>query len=263
MAPSVRRVEVKPPFAVGQVLALPVLGTFLDQLAARPDGSSPAATAVIAQLRDAPAADVDVPASLEADAPVVAHFATGLARLARAELDPAAQAFRASLRASSDFFPAMVYLGACFAAAGKDQEAAGAWQTALIKEGDVPALHVLLVDALLRLEKPGAALAALDRARARWPDDAALARRQVLAALAAGRQKEAFAALDALPAGPEDEAVLAVGLQVLYETIVAGQPVESREADLARLLRYADAYRRLGGPSGALVDAWVADATRR
>jgi predicted Zn-dependent protease len=153
----------------------------------------------------------------------------------------------------------MVKQGACFAAGGKDQEAAGAWQTALIKEGDVPAVHLLLVDALLRLGKSSAAIDAIERARRRWPDDPAFKRRFIIAALAGGRQGEGMAALDALqPADADNEPALALALQVLYQAIVTSQPIESLDADRARMLRYAEMYRGLNGPSAALVDAWVA-----
>jgi VWFA-related protein len=252
-----------PPFALEQVLAPQVLGVFLDRLASRPDATASSVAPVIQALRTTPARDVKVPGGLANDSPVAAGFVEGLAKLSRTELDPAAQSFRASLRASSDFYPAMIYLGACFAAAGKDREAAGAWQTALIKEADVPVLHQLLVDALLRLKRNDAALAALDRARARWPDDPAFTRRRVHALAAAGRTAEALDALDRLQApGPGDERVLFVGLQVLYESLAAGAAIQDPEVDRARLSRYAEAYRRLNGPSMALVETWVAALNR-
>jgi thioredoxin-like negative regulator of GroEL len=260
--PPPGKVAVKPPFTSAQVLATPVLGHFLDHLAARPDAASPGATAMIARLREEPAADVQVTDTLAHEAPVVAHFATGLGRLARGELDPAAQAFRAAMRESADFYPAMIYLGACFAAGGKDNEAAGAWQTALIKEGDAPALHGLLVDALLRLGRTDAALAAAERARTKWPDDPVFARHYAMAALAAGRVGDALSTLDRLPGQPEDEAALMLGLQALYQASAEGRPIQDADADRARLLRYADTYRRIEGPSIALVDAWVSAATK-
>jgi VWFA-related protein len=263
-AASGPRVIVRPPpFALEQVLSPAVLGTFVDRLAARPDAAGPSVAPVLDRLRTAPARDLVVPAQLTAESPVAAGFATGIWRLARSELDPAAQAFRASLRASSDFYPAMIYLGACFAAAGKDLEAAGAWQTALIKEGDVPALHQLLVDALLRLKRTDAALAAIERARRRWPDDPAFTRRYVLATFSAGRYADGLSALDRITAPVAgDEPVLVLGIQALYQAIAQGRPIESPEADKARLLRYAEAYRALNGPSMALVETWVAAALR-
>ena len=39
-------------------------------------------------------------------------------------------------------------------------------------------------------------------------------------------------------------------------------PIESRDADRARMTRYAEAYRSVNGPSAALVDAWVAAVGR-
>jgi hypothetical protein len=252
-----------PTFTLDQVLAPAVLGIFIDRLAARGDAAGPSVAPVLERLRTAPARDLKVPEGLAAESPVAAGFVTGVTRLARTELDPAAQAFRASLRASSDFFPAMIYLGACFAAAGKDLEAAGAWQTALIKEGDVPALHHLLIDALLRLKRTDAAIAAVERAERRWPDDPAFTRRHVLALAAAGRYADALATLDRLTTeGPADEPVLALGLQIVYQAITQSHPIESPDADRARLLRYAERYRQLNGRSMALVDAWVAAATR-
>ena len=252
-----------PPFTLDQVLAPAVLGIFLDRLAARPDAAGPSVAPVLERLRTAPARDLKVPEELAAESPVAAGFVTGVTRLARTELDPAAQAFRASLRASSDFFPAMIYLGACFAAAGKDPEAAGAWQTALIKEGDVPAVHHLLIDALLRLKRTDAAIAAVERAERRWPDDPAFTRQRVLAQVSAGRYADALATLDRLTAAdPADEPVLALGLQIVYQAITQSHPIEGPDADRARLLRYAERYRQLNGRSMALVDAWVAAATR-
>ena len=103
------------------------------------------------------------------EAPVAA-FLSGLTLLAQTtSSNPAANAFRSAMRGSADFYPAMVYLGACYAAGGNDKEAAGAWRTALIKEGDALALHLLLADALLRQGRGDLALEALDGARARWP----------------------------------------------------------------------------------------------
>src|SRR4030095_6559688 len=95
----------------------------------------------------------------------VAAFLRGLTLLKDNKLEHAANAFRSAMRASPDFYPAMVYLGACYAAGGNDKEAAGAWRTALIKEGDALALHLLLADALLRQDRRELALETLDGAR--------------------------------------------------------------------------------------------------
>ena len=57
--------------------------------------------------------------------------------------------------------------------------------------------------------------------------------------------------------------MLALALLVLYEAFVTGRPIETVDAGSARMTRLADAYRVRGGPSLALVDTWVAAATKQ
>ena len=65
-------------------------------------------------------------------------MARGIARLRRGDLEPAAAAFRVAIKLASDFPPAAVYLGACYAAGGRDREAAGAWQLVLALGRGIP-----------------------------------------------------------------------------------------------------------------------------
>jgi len=252
-----------PPFALDQVLAPQVLGAFLDRVAARPDAAAPGMRELIERARTTGLRDLVVSDALAAQTPVAA-FLSGLSLLAQKNLVAAAKAFRSAMRASADFYPAMVYLGACYAAGGNDKEAAGAWGTALIREGDAIALHQLLADALLRQGKDDLALQTLENARARWPEDDVLKRRFVVAALLAGKRADGLQAVDELIARrAEDEPSLAFGLLMLYEAFVNGRPVEGVEQDRARMMRFADAYRVHGGPSLDLVNVWVAAATKR
>lgn len=126
-------ISAAPPFALDQVLAPPVLGVFLDRVAERPD----AAAAPVRELLDR--ARTKGPGGLVvADAEAAAApgaFLKGLSLLADRKLEPAAAAFRDAMRVSADFYPAMIYLGACYAAGGRDKEAAAVWRTALIREG--------------------------------------------------------------------------------------------------------------------------------
>jgi len=249
-----------PGFALDQVLAPKVLGVFLDRVATRPDAASPAMRELLGRARTEGLGALVLPAASNTEVPIAA-FLRGLALLAQKKLDPAANAFRSAMRASPDFYPAMVYLGACYAAGGNDKEAAGAWRTALIKEGDAVAVHVLLTDALLRQDKGDLALQALDGARARWPEDEGLKRRFAVAALLSGKQAEGLSAVDELlEKRTVDEPSLALALLALYEAFVSERPIEGVEQDRARMLRFAEAYRARGGPSVALVDTWVAAA---
>ena len=252
-----------PPFALDQVLAPQVLGAFLDRVAARPDAAAPGMRELLERARTTGLRDLVVSDALAAQTPVAA-FLSGLSLLAQKNLVAAAKAFRSAMRTSADFYPAMVYLGACYAAGGNDKEAAGAWSTALIREGDTIALHQLLADALLRQGKDDLALQTLENARARWPEDDLLKRRFVVAALLAGKRADGLQAVDELIARrAEDEPSLAFGLLMLYEAFVNGRPVEGVEQDRARMMRFADAYRVHGGPSLDLVNVWVAAATKR
>jgi VWFA-related protein len=252
-----------PRFTPADALAPPVLGPVLDRTAAHPGASAPAVRELVDRARSAGIDQLTVADALAADQPVAA-FLQGLTLLRANQLEPAADAFRAALRAAPDFYPAMVYLGACYAAGGNDKDAAGAWRTALIKEGETRALHVLLVDALLRQQQAAAALQAVDAALARWPADDELKRRFVLAALLAGRYADGLQALDGLiEIHADDEVTLMAGLLVLYESLTAGSPVNGIEEDRARMRRLADAYRAVGGQSAALVDSWLEAARTR
>jgi hypothetical protein len=254
---AARVVAAVPPFAIDQVTSPQVLGAFLDRVAARPDAASPMIRDLVRDART----NVDqlyISDVLAAQSPVAA-FLKGVSLLSQNKLEPAANAFRAAMRASADFYPAMVYLGACYAAGGKDKEAAGAWRTALIKEGDALPLHTLLADAFLRQDNGEMALETLDKARSRWPADDGLKRRFVLAAFLAGEYADGLLTLDDLVSRKaEDEPTLAAGLLVLYEAFRAGRPIETEDKDRARMEKLADTYRATGGPSMALIDTWLA-----
>ena len=266
LAPPRQRLSLAvaaPRFAVSATLAPPVLDPFLDRVAARPDAGAPAIRDLIDYARAAGVEQLAVPDELAAGQPVAA-FLEGLTLLGRNQLDPAARAFRGAMRLAPDLYPAMFYLGACYAAGGRDKDAAAAWRTALIKEGDNPVIHLLLTDALLRQQQVESALGIVDAARRRWPTDDALKRRFVVAALSAGRYADGLQVLDELvDTHADDEPTLVAGLLVLYESFEGGRPVEGVEEDRARMARLADAYRGLGGPSVALVDTWVEAARRR
>lgn len=256
---SARAVGAVQPFALDHVLAPQVLGGFLDRVAARPDAASPMIKELVERARTAGIAELYVSDTLAAESPVAA-FLRGLTLFSQKKFDHAANAFRSAMRESPDFFPAMVYLGACYAAGGKDKEAAGAWRTALIKEGDAVGLHKLLTDALLRQGIGDLALQTVESARAKWPEDDGLKRRFVVAALLGGKPVEGLQTLDALV--DKDEASMTLALLVLYEAFVNERPVESADQDRTRMRRLADAYRARGGPSLALIETWVAAAAK-
>jgi len=252
-----------PRFTMDQVLAPEILTPFLDRVAARPDASSAAVKQVLDRARTSGLTGLDVPESVAKEGPI-GPFLKGLTLLNDNKLDPAAAEFRKAMRGSADFYAAMIYLGACFAAGGKDKEAAGAWRTALIREGESAALHIMLADAQLRQGRSDLAIDDLVAAQKKWPEDLGLKRRFAVAALLSGQRAEGLKALDELiEKKADDEAALAIGVLVLYDAFESGQAVETVTQDRERMLRLAESYKERGGSSQALVDTWVAAATKK
>lgn len=195
--------------------------------------------------------------SIDKNDELSAAFLAGLALYARGELDPAARRFRDALAVDSEFFPAAFYLGACLAAAGRDREAANAWQTSLVTESDAPFIYPLIGDALLRARDMKGAIAILSEAVDRWPTDDQLHLRLGTAYAAAGKPIEAVKSLDAyLEKHPEDHERLFVALRIIYEARSKGRSIESPDEDKARFHRYAAAYAAAGGTQQVLVDRW-------
>jgi predicted Zn-dependent protease len=251
-----------PPFTMEQVLAPEVLKPFLERVASRPDASSPAVQQVLERARTSGLSGLEVSDAV-AKEPVGA-FVKGLTLLDKHKLQPAADEFRRAMKGSLDFPAAMIYLGASYAAGGQDKEAAGAWRTALMREGDVASLHVMLADAQLRQGRSDLAIDDLAAARTRWPDDVGLQRRFAVAALLSGQRAEGLRAMDDLiEKKADDETTLAIAMFVLYDAFESGQAVESVDGDRVRMVKLAENYKARGGQSQALVDTWVAAANKK
>jgi predicted Zn-dependent protease len=150
----------------------------------------------------------------------------------------------------------MVYLGACYAAGGKDREAASAWQTALLRERDSRVLQRLAIEAWLRADRAAAAQALVKQARQRWPDDPSFVALAAQVALADGRRQEGLELVATL-ADPGD-LLLLQALAALYEAAQEGQPIWDADRDLARMRALREAYAKANGESLGLVDAWIA-----
>jgi tetratricopeptide (TPR) repeat protein len=190
-------------------------------------------------------------------------FLRGLALLGKGELEPAARQFRDALRIADDFLPAAFYLGACYAAGGRDSEAAGAWQMALITETDARIVYEVLADALLRQGEASQAIEILTEVRGRWPDDVGFLPRLAAAQAMLQRRTEALATLGTyLERNPSDAEAAALAIRLIYEAHAAGQTVKSATADRELAAKYQELYRAAGGTNQALVDRWVAFIAR-
>jgi len=185
-------------------------------------------------------------------------FLKGLALLGKGELEPAAAEFRSALRVSSEFLPAAFYLGACYAAGGRDREAAGAWQTSLVSESAARIVFDVLADAWLRVGDGERAESIAREAMGLWPDDDGFVPRLSAAQTMQKRAGEALATLTPyIDEHPEDAGALFLAMRILFDARSAGAAVLGASEDAERAAKYAAAYRAAGGKSAALVDRWA------
>jgi tetratricopeptide (TPR) repeat protein len=263
--------SIVPTFGREQVLSPPVLGPFLDQLLGRSTKQSPALKTAVAAVRDArdlaavsAATSPGALADLAKADPPSAAFLRGIGLFAQpsSDLEAAAVQFRESLRAAPDFYPAMFYLGACYAAGHRDKEAVGAWQTALITQGEVRVVYLVLADAWLRLHDAARATDFLEEATEHWPDDPTFVKRRIAATLMGGQAESALTTIDRVlaqsPAAPDPD-LLRAGIRLLHDALLAKRPIVSTDDDRARAERYGELYRGVKSAPQEQVALWLAE----
>jgi VWFA-related protein len=247
VAPMTAMMAPPPAFEAAAAIAPGLLGSILDLV----ERGLPALTSAVAEARGGQYGAA-ARAAFEAGEQAAASFLRGLELFTKGQLDQAATHLNAAAGPRRDFFPAAFYLGACFAAAGRDRDAAAIWQMAVAAAPPVPAAYVMLADARFRDGHPEAAVPALQAAHTRWPDDDAIGRRLALAYTMTGEHAKALEVLHGyLSRNPADQDALFAAVMAFYETS-AGRPLSA--SDHAQLTRYATAYR---GPRKALVSKYV------
>ena len=244
-------------FDKSSVLTPQVLSFFLERFTAAAAADAAALGPAIDSARAGKLEEAQQALKGTADDRLAAVFLRGLAALSRGDLKTAEARFSDALRMDSEFLPAAFYLGACYAAAGRDREAAGAWQTALITESNAPFVYTVLGDALLRLRDIEPAIDVLTEARTLWPANDDVGLRLATALLGAGKTAESLKIVQPyLDAHPADHEWLLLAMRALYETRAANRVIDTATADAARFNKYADAYAAANGPQQALVDQW-------
>ena len=151
-------------------------------------------------------------------------------------------------------------MGACYAAGGKDLDAIGAWQTALIGESGQPgALRSCSADALVRANEQDQAMAILDEGLAAFPDDAGL-RRRLGMALRDGRPR-ARRPCRCSPRGwtrtRRTRRALFATLALLFEGFSRETAGAAPAEEQQRLTRYAKAYVDGKGPNREVIERWL------
>jgi Tfp pilus assembly protein PilF len=253
--PATSRPTDVAPFDRADALAPPVLDPFLDEVAVR---ASPASHAAISAAR-AGRFDEAV-AALPSAAPTdpAPPFVRGLALLSKGQLQEASEAFREAIRLAPDLFVGAFYIGACYAAAGNDKSAMSAWQTSLAGLEGHAAVYRFLVDARLRAGQPERAVALLEEALLRFPQDDHLTARMAKALF---DMKHYAKALDyasrIIERRPGDASVLELALRSAFEAASTGTPLPY-DTLLPRLRRYRAMYSEAQGPEPGLVAEWVA-----
>ena len=252
VAPS-RIMAPVPRFSAQTVLTPAVVQPFLDGLS----GMYPPSKEVEEVIEKARSGNYDLPdvqgGSREDELNLA--FVRGLRALSRGETAQAAAWFQQTLKGASDFLGAAFYLGATHAMSGRDREAIGAWQMALLSENP-GAVYPALVDALLRVGDGRQALEVLEEAPSAWENDNERLRREAIALAMVGDFSGALPLLkDQLDnTRNDDQPLLFVALQVLFK--MHQQDKSLSPDNLQRFRNYVERHQKLGGPDRAIVETW-------
>ncbi len=185
-------------------------------------------------------------------------FDQGVVFLAAGDYAKAEAAFKKAIEPDADSTAPLAFLAASFAAAGKDHEAASAWQTALVEGSELSQIYVWLSGALLRTHDFGAARAILEEAVGKWPTDSRFTKPLAMVYGTFGRGREAVRTLERYIEDREDDReAYFYAVQWIYTVHAGGAVVHNRGEDRKRAHEYADAYTRARGPRAALVKQWV------
>ncbi len=194
-------------------------------------------------------------------ASLVADVETGIAGLRAGRFEDASIALRSALRVAPGFQPALVLLGACYAAAGASPQAAAVWQTAVLAERQGPSAYRIAIDGWLRANRPASALPLARQAVERWPEDGGFRRQYARTLLVSGDGAagvEQMLAITDLSAA--DEPLLAATLSQLYRATIRRRPLLDAVRDAEAMRTFAARYPA-DGPRAHLVALWMRGAS--
>jgi hypothetical protein len=183
-----------------------------------------------------------------------AAFLKGLDLYAKGQIDQAATQLAIAAGPRREFYPAALLLGACYAAGGRDRDAAGIWQVALGSEERPLVAYTMLADARMRDQQPAAVITILKPAFAAHPADDDLGRRLAIAYMMTADFGSALPILDGfLTRHPADPDALFAAVLAQYQVAVT-TGAEVNAPDKAKLLKYGKAYK---GPQQALLAKYL------
>jgi VWFA-related protein len=185
-------------------------------------------------------------------------FDAGVASLSAGDYLKAETTLKSLADGDADSAAVLAYLAATFAASGHDQEAASAWQTALIDGSEFPDIYGWLGDTLLRIHDLGQARTILEEAVAKWPADVRFMKPLALMYATFGQGREAVRALERhLSAHPDDIESTYMALEWIYHLNLAGTSAQTKAEDVKVARGYAARYERAKGPQLPLVKQWL------
>jgi tetratricopeptide (TPR) repeat protein len=185
-------------------------------------------------------------------------FDKGVDYLAAGNYASAETSFKSAISPDTESTAILAYLAACFAAAGHDEQAASAWQTALVDGSDLPQIYEWLGDALLRTRDLAQARAILEEALEKWPSDSRFAKSLAMLYAMFGQGREAVRTLERyLSDHQTDMDALRLGVEWIYQLHLAGAVAHAPAEDVKIARGYADAYLKAKGPQPALVRQWM------
>ena len=221
------------------------------------DKNHPAAKAATARARAGKIQGTALMA-LDAGDQAAGSLLRGIELLMKGDLNPAANQFGVALRNAPDAPIASFFLGACYAAAGRDKEAVSSWERARAAKLDLPVLQLVIADAWLRLGQPADALEPLRLALERQPQDDDIRRNLAIAQSHLGLHEQAYPTIvPYLERNPKDADALMIALHALYQIHIEGKTIGSADEDKAKAAKYARAYAAANGPQQALVEKWA------
>ncbi len=190
--------------------------------------------------------------------PARAAFDTGASAFSSGDLVQAEASLKSALDTDSENASVLAYLAAVFAAAGRDDQATGAWQTSLIDGSDFPEIYEWLADALMRERRMAEARSVLEEAMAKWPADLRFVRPMALISATFGQGQLAVQLLARhLEANPGDVDSLQLGVEWVYHLKLARAAARSPVEDVKLARTWADAYITAKGPQQPLVRRWM------
>ena len=183
-----------------------------------------------------------------------AAFLKGLDWFAQGQLDQAATQLQIAAGPRREFFPAAFYLGASFAAAGRDRDAAAVWQIAIGDQPRPSQAYTLFADARLRDGQPDSVIDVLKPAYERAPTDDEIGRRLAMAYLMTARYAEVLPVLHGYLSrhGTDPEALFAAVFAQYQLATHEGERLTAE--DEARIARYVRSY---SGPSKELLSKYL------